>query len=415
MLRSSGPALTAFRSPLISTLQASITGYLESRCRCGSGTCRRGMFLKSDGKSSDLSDPQRTFPLEKFCRSQGIDYHRSLLPVKIETFVAYGLAFQRRFVPQVERNQLTRLEREGAQFVLHFNNGERLVAKHVILAVGVLPFRYIPPEFAHLPRALASHRSDFGSLAMLGGHDVAIVGSGSSALDLAALLHERGARATIVTRAPEVVFHGPPPEHRRLDQILRAPGSKIGAGWLLRISDDAPQLIHALPEPLRRAIVRNTLGPSGGYFIKDRVVGKVSIQTGRTISSIAERNDKVLLQMRNREGNLQAIECDHVIGATGYKIDTQRLTFLSSGIQSDLKVAVQAPTLSANFESSVPGLYFVGFSSVGSFGPVMRFVAGTPHPARRLAAHLAKRLSRGVSVVSSAVIDQGDVHDQRAR
>jgi hypothetical protein len=362
-----------------------------------------GMMLKSDGKSSDISDPRRALPLEEFCRGAGIEYHRTHLPVKIETFVAYGLEFQRRFAPRVEPRQLVQLDRRDAHFILYFDDGELLTAKHVILAVGMLPFKFVPAEFAHLPSPLVSHSSDFGSLAPLDGSEVAIIGAGSSALDLAALLYESGTQVTLVARRPELAFHGPPLRYRRVDQMIRAPDSNIGAGWLMHVCDDAPQLIHALPEPIRRAIVRGTLGPSGGYFIKDKVAGKVSVQTGRTVVSSTERGGRVLLRTRSRDGDTQEQEYDHLLLATGYKLDVKKLTFLSPTVLSEIKLAGTAPTLSTNYESSVLGLYFIGYSSVGSFGPVMRFVTGTRHPAPRLATHLGKRLIRGFSVVPSSV------------
>jgi hypothetical protein len=362
-----------------------------------------GMMLKSDGKSSDICDPRRSLTLEEFCRGAGIEYHPTQLPVKIETFIAYGLEFQRRFASRVELRHLVQLDRRDAHFILHFDDGELLTAKHVILAVGMMAFKFVPEGFAHLPSSLVSHSSDFGSLAPLNGREVAIIGAGSSALDLAALLYERGIGVTVIARSPEVAFHGPPLRHRRIDQMIRAPDSNIGAGWLMRICDDAPRLIHALPERVRSAIVRNTLGPSGGYFIKDRVVGKVSVQTGRTIVSSAETGGRVLLRTRSRDNSTQEHEYDHLLLATGYKLDVKRLTFLSPALLSEIKVAAAAPTLSANFESSVPGLFFVGYSSIGSFGPVMRFVTGTRHPSPRLAAHLGKHLIRGFSAVPSRV------------
>jgi hypothetical protein len=42
------------------------------------------------------------------------------------------------------------------------------------------------------------------------------------------------------------------------------------------------------------------------------------------------------------------------------------------------------PVLGPGFESSVPGLYFVGVTAAYSFGPICRFVAGTPFTARVL-------------------------------
>ena len=41
--------------------------------------------------------------------------------------------------------------------------------------------------------------------------------------------------------------------------------------------------------------------------------------------------------------------------------------------------------LSSSFESSMPGLYFVGVAAANSFGPVMRFAFGAGFAARTLA------------------------------
>jgi FAD-dependent urate hydroxylase len=38
----------------------------------------------------------------------------------------------------------------------------------------------------------------------------------------------------------------------------------------------------------------------------------------------------------------------------------------------------------------VPGLHFVGAFAAASFGPVMRFVSGTPFTGRALARHIAR-------------------------
>ena len=37
--------------------------------------------------------------------------------------------------------------------------------------------------------------------------------------------------------------------------------------------------------------------------------------------------------------------------------------------------------LTPAFESTVPGLYFIGAASAPTFGPVMRFMFGAKHPA----------------------------------
>jgi len=48
------------------------------------------------------------------------------------------------------------------------------------------------------------------------------------------------------------------------------------------------------------------------------------------------------------------------------------------------------PVLNTWFESSVPGLYFVGALSAPSFGPVVRFACGAEFTAKRVARRLAR-------------------------
>src|SRR5665213_655470 len=54
----------------------------------------KGMALKSDGRSSDLSDPDGTSTLKAFCQSQGYPHHDTQWPIPVEVFTEYGLAFQ---------------------------------------------------------------------------------------------------------------------------------------------------------------------------------------------------------------------------------------------------------------------------------------------------------------------------------
>src|SRR5450631_3077464 len=93
----------------------------------------RGMFLKSYGESSDLFDPRSGFTLKEFCKDRGIEYHDSKVPVSLETFVAYGRAFQERFVPRVEQKRLVALTTTDRGHELLFDNGNCVTARHVVL------------------------------------------------------------------------------------------------------------------------------------------------------------------------------------------------------------------------------------------------------------------------------------------
>src|ERR1700732_2490636 len=57
-----------------------------------------GMLLKSDGFSSNIDDPRGEYTLGHFCKERGIAYSDSGIPVRLETFSAYGMAFRDRMV-----------------------------------------------------------------------------------------------------------------------------------------------------------------------------------------------------------------------------------------------------------------------------------------------------------------------------
>jgi hypothetical protein len=78
-----------------------------------------------------------------------------------------------------------------------------------------------------------------------------------------------------------------------------------------------------------------------------------------------------------------------VISGTGFRYDLDALPFLPPRLVRTMKRIAGAPALSRNFESSVPGLYFTGVAAAWCYGPLMRFVCGSPFAAPRLAAHIA--------------------------
>src|SRR5215510_3231107 len=116
-----------------------------------------GMLLKSDGFASSLSDPQSTFTLAHFCAQEGIEYHATEVPVRLESFIAYGLAFQKRFAPELQTKLVTKLERLSGGFRLRFSDDEELEARRVGVAVGISYFQYIPPVLEHCPSRLVTH------------------------------------------------------------------------------------------------------------------------------------------------------------------------------------------------------------------------------------------------------------------
>src|SRR5271154_5625659 len=109
-----------------------------------------GTLLKSFGFASNLYDPGSTFTLAHFCQEQGLLYSDVVDPVSLETFIAYGMEFQKRFVPSLEQTDITSLCRSAEGFTLTTQTGEFVPASRVIVAVGITHFGYIPPILADL-------------------------------------------------------------------------------------------------------------------------------------------------------------------------------------------------------------------------------------------------------------------------
>jgi thioredoxin reductase len=354
-----------------------------------------GMRLKSDGASSDIVDPDDALTLKKFCAAEGLPHHDSTLPVALDTFVAYGMAFQQRFVPGVEQKFLTAMEqRTGGGFVLRFDDQDVVIARRVVLAIGVSHFDFMPEFLRGLPEEFVSHASRYGSFDALAGRELTVMGSGASAIDIAGLLGDRGAAVSLMTRRPSIEFHAPP-GHRSWKNRLRSPNTGIGSGWRLRIFHDQPLAFHFLPESTRLHQIKALLGPSGGWFMKNSIVGKMPLVTGLKPHRAEIRGGKLHIVAKALDGAPRTVVTDHLITGTGYKIDLSKLAFLPADLRQQVRQVANTPVLSANFETSLPGLYFVGPASMNNFGPLVRFVHGARYTARRLAPHVAASLARG--------------------
>jgi hypothetical protein len=361
----------------------------------------KGMMLKSDGFASNISDPDGAFTLKDFCAERGIEYSDSGVPVSLDTFTAYGLAFKERMVPELSDKLVVRVERMRDGFRLQLDTDETVTARRVVLAVGITNFERVPANLAHLAPEFLSHSYRHRDLEPFRGRDVAVIGGGSSATDLAGLLHEAGVDVQLIARQAALKFHGAPSKGKRpVWKSIRHPQSGLGPGVRSRFYADAPILFHCLPERLRLSIVRKHLGPSGGWFAKEKVIGKLPLLLGSVPESADVQNGRVRLQLRARDGSRREIVVDHIIAATGYKVDLARLAFLSNDIRSNLKTADGSPRLSSSFESTVPGLHFVGLTAANSFGPLMRFAFGADFAARRLTLALAKSHAKNRASVS---------------
>jgi hypothetical protein len=366
-----------------------------SPMRTWSAEMPRGMRLKSEGFASSLYDPDSRFTLGAYCKENSLPYADVGLPVSLETFVAYGLEFQKRFVPQLEEKLLVSLKQTESCFQLAFDDGDRVAARRVVVAVGLSYYQYVPPFLSGLPETHVTHSSRHKSLNHFTGREVTVLGAGSSALDTAALLHQAGARVQVVARTPAIRFYDPPLGHAQsLIERFQNPQTPIGHGWKLYLCANLPLVFRLMPVQFRLDKVRRLLGPGPGWFIKQDIVGKVPLHTGLSIRGARVKSGRVNLEVTDEAGAAKTFETDHLIAATGYRVDLRRLPFMDSNFLARIRAVENTPILSSNFESSLRGLYFVGTSAANTFGPLLRFAVGAKFAAPRLTRHLVKSAGR---------------------
>jgi thioredoxin reductase len=292
-------------------------------------------------------------------------------------------------VPTVEELMVTGVDTARDGFELRLANGTMANVSNVIVATGLEHAAYIPPELTGLPRELLSHSSEHHDLSRFEGMDVTVIGGGQSALETAALLSEEGASVRLVVRKPSLEWNSTPTGVRpSLFHRLRYPQSGLGEGLELWLCSTAPMLFRHLPSGIRLERVKAVLGPAGAWWLKERVLGRVQVLLDHSVSKAETKGSKIVLSVAGQDGRTVDISSDHVIAATGYRFDVQRLPFLSRSLKTQLCIEHHRPVLSSAFETSVPGLFFTGLASATSFGPSMRFLYGAHFTARRVARHI---------------------------
>ena len=346
-----------------------------------------GMIMKSEPYASEIASPRGGYGPSEYSASHGLDYVNRVGPLTLERFLSYADWYTEKLVPDVRDLTVTDITALDDGFRVTFANEAPVTARQVVVATGVMPYAYIPPELSGLSPELVTHASDHNDLSLYKGRRVAVVGAGQSALETAAILHEQGADVQVIARIRKISWNGPNPAHVNLIGQLRRPVTQLCEGWRCAFWN-TPELFRLLPEEMRITKARTVLGPSGAWWLKDRVAGVVEVLTGHSVKEAVPQRTGVRLVLNGPEQS--AIDVDHLIAGTGFAIDISRLTFLSEGLRAKVNTINGSPVVSRGGESSVAGLYFAGAPTAVSLGPSMRFVAGTHNAAAPLAKSVAR-------------------------
>ncbi len=348
------------------------------------------MLLKSEPFASNLSAPHASATLQSYCAEMKLLYRDTDLPVSLERFVSYAEWFRNRYVPQLEELDVTSVRKSANGFAVTLENNEEVAAQAVVMATGITWLRKIPDVLANISPQFVSHSYDHRNATDYARKRVVVVGAGASATDVASLFAEAGASVQILTRQPKIKFHGQP-THRSMYARVRHPQSGIGPGLRSRFYCTAPLLFRRFPAPIRSSIVRTHLRAAPGWFMREKIDGKIPMLLGLDIQSAATNDSQIELTLRDEKGTISTLAADHVVAATGYVVDLRVIEILDPHLRAEISNYRQAPTLSNNFESSTKGLYFVGPAAAHSFGPLLRFAFGAEWVAPRIAKHFARK------------------------
>ncbi len=347
----------------------------------------QGMLLRSYWWATNLSDPKNNYGFAQYFQEKGLV---GIDPLPIDTFLDYGLWFQRQAVPCVDESYVTSIEHNGELFLVMTENGRMLQSTAVVMAPGLQYYTYRPVEYGHMPAALVSHSADHCTLAPFIGKRVAIVGGGQAALETAALLHEQGTSVQVIARSPIRWIVRAHTNMPAVLNTLRSPRAGMGNGWLNLVLEKYPYVFQRLPRQTKDHLLATRHGPAGAFWLKDRVVNKITLHEQRHVVQIKEVGDRAMLTLSDGK----VLEFDHILLATGYKADIKRLPMLDAALVDMIQTYQGAPLLNPWFESSVAGLYFLGFSSASSFGPFYRFVIGDEAAARRVTRAVGRQVAR---------------------
>jgi len=371
-----GLAAAAYLSQ-VKGLGVSIFGEPMSFWRTG---MPKGMFLRSCWSASHIADPDSELTLDAYKILSG---NHLCAPVALQRFVDYGLWYQQTAVPHLDRRLVCRIDSEGSAFRLSLADGATSTARTVVVACGISAFAERPPEFDGVPPSLAAHTSAQQDFAGFTNKRVAVLGGGQSALESAALLQEGGAKVEIFLRRSSVHWLGWRDRlkpFKPLSSLLFSP-TDVGPAGVSRLVAN-PAVLKRLPRLLQDRMRVISTRPAGARWLVERL-RNVPITTRASVTRALAVADGLELTLNDQSARV----VDYALLGTGYRVDVRRYSFLSPAIVEKLSLSGGFPRLGSAFQSSVPGLHFLGAPAAWSYGPLMYFVSGTRFAAATLARH----------------------------
>ena len=138
----------------------------------------KGMKLRSPWNATDIADPHGALSLDAYASRRGLERRG---PIKLKSFIDYGVWFQGYAAPDIERRMVERVEILGRRFPRGDRGRRCRLRRPRRRRHRPRPSAVRPAAFDGMPAALASHASEHDDLGIFRGKRVAVVGRGQSA------------------------------------------------------------------------------------------------------------------------------------------------------------------------------------------------------------------------------------------
>src|SRR5207248_341053 len=155
-----------------------------------------------------------------------------------------------------------------------------------------------------------------------------------SAMESAVLLSENGADVELIMRAPAVRWLRRSNTLHKLSGLPRRllyPPTDVGPPILSQMVT-APDFFRRLPRRLQTPLAYRAIRPAASGWLMPRSHG-VRITTGQEVTSAAPNGRRLRLKLS--DGAERVV--DHVLCATGYRVDVARYSFLAPELVRSLR------------------------------------------------------------------------------
>jgi len=302
-------------------------------------------------------DPTGIDTFERFMEDRGSNLE-DFRPVPIELYLEYAGWFQQQKNINPINNMVIKLDynESNSEFIGEMENGNQIISKNVLLAVGFKYFKNIPSEFSgQIPEDMYTHTCDINSFERFKDKKCLIVGGRMSAFESAALLLESGANEVTIS------FRHNMPEFTESEWSWVTP--------LLEKMAENPEWYCELDDAEKDNIGKRFFGEGRlkmEPWLKPRLDhDSIHILPNTEITEIVVSGNKLKVNFNYGEH----ITVDHVVLATGYKVNINNVPFLQSGNLLDkIKINNGFPELDAHLQTTVPGLYTTSMLATKDLG-----------------------------------------------